>query len=579
MKKIIKPVCLLMGFLLLLFFVSGCRGSDPDLPEIEDETILLSELADYTVVYPSNATSELVESVSVLTAKLREIYGVVLFVRDDFVLESVEDTKIRDREILIGATNREQSTNFLSALRANDYGWKIDGGKLVIAGLTEETVKTAIECFISRVCAEKRDPVFFSNLNHSYLFTDQYPLSRIQLGGKDISEYRIVYSSKPGNAEIAAADLVRRAVADECGVLLPIVKDSVAAQEGEILVGKTNRESVTVSETGKYAVGMLENGNVYLAGESATGLYFAARELAVQIRRTTSEDLTVKTVKQFIPDDELTLMSWNLCQQHDFTAARISAFIAQIKQLAPDVVFLQEARLTDAQRAEMLSGLGSGYANAISVKKGEPIAYYNQLNKEMYYNSDLLDVVWSDYFWISETPDEPSTFQYASEGYRDGVSACFERKADGKRFIVVTFHPEWTTTAEMQEQGIDGKSMRAKQYALVSERIAKYQLENPGIPVFLGGDFNAVWNNGSEAMVKAIKADGFYNAEETAFEAFPGPTHPSSGTVIDHILCESNAVYFTRYEAVQLGNYVNDRQDPGTNPADHNPVVAKFVFS
>ncbi len=579
MKKNIKPVCLLIGFLFLLLSVSGCRESDPGLPEVKDETILLSELADYTVVYPSNATSELVNSVSVLTSKLREIYGVVLFVRDDFVLESVEDTKIRNREILIGATNREQSVNFLSTLRANDYGWKLDGGKLVIAGLTEETIKTAIKCFVSRVCAEKRETVFFSSKDHSYLFTDQYPLSRLQLCGKDISEYRIVYSSKPGNAEIAAAAAIRSAFADTCGVLLPVVRDQVAAQDCEILVGKTDRESVTVSEAGKYAVGTLENGNVYLAGESATGLYFAARELAAQIRGATSENLTVNTVKQFIPDEEITLMTWNLCQQHEFTAARTSAFIAQIKQQAPDVVFFQEARLTESQRAEMLSELGSGYANAISVKKGEPTAYYNQLNKEMYYNSNLLNVVWSDYFWLSETPDEPSTFQYASEGFRDGVSACFERKTDGKRFIVVTFHPEWTTTAEMQEQGMDDKSMRAKQYALVSERIAKYQPENPGIPIFLGGDFNAVWNNGSEAMVKAIKTDGFYNAEETAFETFPGPTHPSSGTVIDHILCESDAVHFTRYEAVQLGNYVNDKQNPGTNPADHNPVVVKFVFS
>lgn len=577
MKKIIKSVCLFMGLLFLLVSVSGCPKSVPVPPKGEDETILLSELADYTVVYPSNAGSDLITSIGTLTARLREIYGVTLYVRDDFVLESVESTKPRDREILVGATNRQESTSFLSSLRANDYGWKLDGGKLVIAGLTEETVMTAIDGFISKVCAEKRETVFYSEKNHSYLFTDQYPLSRIQLGGKDISEYRIVYSSKPGNAEIAAADLVRRAIADECGVLLPIVKDSVAAQAGEILVGKTNRESVTVSETGKYALGTLGNGNVYLAGESATGVYYAARALASQIRALTSETLTVNVAKQFIPDEEITLMSWNLCHQHAFNEARLAAFVSNIKAQAPDVVFMQEADLTEAERSRLLSGL-SGYANAISVKKGEPTAYYNLLHKEMYYNSDVLTLIWSDYFWLSETPDEPSTFQYASEGYRDTVCACFERKADGKRFIVVDFHPEWTTTAEMREHGMDGKDMRAKQYAVVSERIAKYQLENPGVPVFLGGDFNALWNS-SEAMFKTIKSEGFYNAEEAAFEAFPGPTHPSSGTVIDFVFCNSRSVWFTYYEAVQLGNYVNEKQDPGTNPADHNPIIAKFVFS
>lgn len=574
MKKIIKPVCLFLGLLFLLVSFAGC----PKTPNTEDETILLSDISDYVVVYPQNASSDLIAAIGTLTAKLRELYGVVLYVKDDFVVESVESTKPRDREILVGATNRQESTSFLSSLRANDYGWKLDGGKLVIAGLTEETVMTAIDGFVSKVFAEKRETVFYSEKNHSYLFTDQYPLSRIQLGGKDISEYRIVYSSKPGNAEIAAADLVRRAIADECGVLLPIVRDNVAAQAGEILVGKTNRESVTVSETGKYALGTLGNGNVYLAGESATGVYYAARELAAQIRGMTSESLTVNAAKQFIPDEEITLMSWNLCHQHTFDEERLSAFVSNIKAQAPDVVFMQEADLTEAERSRILSGL-SGYENAVSMKKGDPSGYYNVLNKEMYYNSNVLTLVWSDYFWLSDTPDEPSTFPYASEGYRDSVGACFERKTDGKRFIVVDFHPEWTTTAEMREHGLDGKDMRAKQYAVASERIAKYKSENPGIPVFLGGDFNALRSGSSEAMFKAIQADGFYYAEEAAFEAFPGQTHPSSGTVIDYIFCDNRSVWFTYYEAVQLGNYVKAKENPGTNPADHNPVVAKFIFS
>lgn len=592
MKRMTKRLCLLLVALLLLPTLTACPGGQQLSPgkatsgqegsgEVTSDVreggeIPAAELSSYVIIYPADAEQELVSAAAKLAKAIRETYGVVIYVTDDFVVDGIEETQPREREILIGATNRQESVDFLASLRANDHGWRLSGTKLVIAGRTGENSILATDRFIYAVLAEKRD-VFYSDGTEAFLFTDDYSVPRILIGETDVSEFSIVCPAGVRNAELAAAEVIRDAIADQCGALIPIVRDSLAeSQEYEILIGNTNRHAPTAGE-GRFSVGTV-GGKPYCTGSEPLAVWYAACELAAQIRSMTSERLTVRETTQTVPDEQITLMSWNLCQQHAFTTARMNAFIAQIRAQAPAVVFLEEARLTEAERSTLLTGIGSNYANAISPKQGDPKSYFNSLNKEMYYNTDLLTLVWSDYFWLSETPEEPSTFQYASDGYRDCVSACFERKSDGKRFIVVTFHPEWTTTDEMREQGMTDRSMRAQQYAVASAYIARYRAENPGVPVFLGGDFNAQWTSSGETMFTAIRNEGYRNASEAAFVSVEGGTFPKTGLVIDFIFCDSKDVCFTYYEAVQLGIYVNDKTDPGTNPADHNPVIAKFIF-
>ena len=69
-----------------------------------------------------------------------------------------------------------------------------------------------------------------------------------EINGNDLSLYTIVYSDKEIDSVRDAAEDLAKFIEQSVGIALPVVTDEAEATEYEILVGKTNRDNVDLSE-------------------------------------------------------------------------------------------------------------------------------------------------------------------------------------------------------------------------------------------------------------------------------------------------------------------------------------------
>ena len=131
---------------LVLVLASTCACSDsPDsdtsLPEATetDSTPVAEGLAEYRIVYERSIGTQATK----IKNKVKQITGKAP--------EYTYDTNAAptNREILIGDTGRDESTEFISSLEPYSYGVKLVGEKVVIAAVEKEYLPKAVELFIS----------------------------------------------------------------------------------------------------------------------------------------------------------------------------------------------------------------------------------------------------------------------------------------------------------------------------------------------------------------------------------------------------------------------------------------------
>ena len=79
------------------------------------DPIVLSRdtLSEYVIVYGENIGDELKTKVGELSIKLKDKFGVAITAKDDYFKEGVDSLAIKETEILIGVTNREEALSVL----------------------------------------------------------------------------------------------------------------------------------------------------------------------------------------------------------------------------------------------------------------------------------------------------------------------------------------------------------------------------------------------------------------------------------------------------------------------------------
>ncbi len=229
-----------------------------------------------------------------------------------------------------------------------------------------------------------------------------------------------------------------------------------------------------------------------------------------------------------------------------------------IRRHAPDLVGLQEAnrfqideiRKALPQYAEIGEGRDGG-------KKGEYSA--------ILYNADRFDLPESGTFWLSDTPEVPST-SWGNKYLRICTWGHFTDRSSGQSFYFYNTH-------------LDHRSQPSREKAtqLIAETIQKRTHPDPAI---LAGDFNAGEDNPAIeylAEVKNTKApahpllvDTFrilHPAEKTVgtFNGFKGTT---DGDKIDYIFATPD---IQPLEAT----IIRDNKE-GRYPSDHFPIGAKL---
>ena len=527
---------------------SSCKLQEENGERIEFSKDTLTE---YVLVYGNGASAELKAKVGELSLKFKEKFGVLISVQDDAKKSSVTTLDIRETEILIGVTNREESQTFLDGFKDKDYGWKAINKKLVIAGVNDEMTITAIDEFMSKVLSSEPAEGAFYSSKSDYTYVGVYKLDTITIGGRDIREYSIAY-----NGDVYAmqyiAELIRDAIAEKCGYYLPVV-DVKKATGLKITVGKTNAAEDTMAcEVGAY-------GNVTVGGSTSQAVYQTASALCSKIAGLSAPALDVSVSGSF-SKNELTVMTWNVYQGvKEVSPQRAAAYKSVIDELNPDILMIQEMPLNYSDE-RFSAALNSNYVKATEKRADIDLpAYPTQI---IYYNKNTVKLLSSHYFYTSETPDVPSAFSGANV-QSTLVYSEFEQISSGNKLLAACAH-----------LGIESSDMRVKQMGVIDEFFSKYRAENPETAIVFGGDLNC---ESGDKVINSIKKSGFANSSEAGEVVNVANTFPSKEQVIDYLFVSDGGALVSNYTVKDLGLHTHDYVTG--NPSDHNPVAIKISLT
>lgn len=287
----LRPLALLMIFLLTFTFFTGCDSSNlPDesssessseseeystpivIPETEPVYFNLVENGAtlYKLVCADGASDTIASAMFGLKQSLTSVTGVEF----EWELDSnywSSNMPATAYEILIGTTNRPESAEAKALIRGNDFIIYEHNNRIVILGGTDEKTAEACDYFFENYISDSGDN-FTVMQGEQYINRYNYNLGIITIDGVDIMKYTVVVPKNPKTlfSYYAALNLIDY-LASEAGVTLKLAYDTEAETEYEIVIGETTRvESVSASKVSlsnsQYILKKVGN-SVYMYGE------------------------------------------------------------------------------------------------------------------------------------------------------------------------------------------------------------------------------------------------------------------------------------------------------------------------
>ncbi len=522
-----KLLCLLLCLVMCFALLAGCKRKKEEESTESEETpeasasILVADLANYTVVFPESASTEVEQAAKSVAEAINEKFSTQLTVKNDFYVDR-ENSRytIGEYEILVGTTNRPETTEFTDTLRYDDYGYTLIGKKLVITGIgKEETVKAA-EAFIEDcITPAASDAEVFFESSSSKTVKGEYRHTELTLGGANISEYRIVYPAG-ANFEKALATKISYSLAYDCGVLPKVVADSEEYADGyEILVGKTNRSAdtsaVAATADGQGYVG--QDGNfAILAGNTAWGTASAVNKfISCYQGADASETLDVTLENSVITfgTSNLTAMSFNVNGSQS-TDSQLEAIVGAIVAELPDTVGIQEA------------------GNALFGLKTALGAYYEFVG------------------------DGNNAILFAKDKYNkvDGAAeetgytwATVERKSDGLKYMHIN--------TKLDESSASARSQMADLLLEVFDA-------NSDTAIIFTGDLACATNSAEfKLFVSGNMRDCSFIAQNS--------TNNGSGNIVDYVIADDYYIDVISYK--RASNICYEKE-----ASDHCPITVEF---
>jgi hypothetical protein len=382
-----KKLSFLLAIVLLLssFFITACKkqvppdeppATTPELttPTVDEqpvvyENILVEQLAKYEIIYAKDSSKEVKSEVQKIPNIIFDHYEVILNQRTDLYYEGVASLAKGQYEILIGNTNREESTTFLSNLKWDDYGYGIVGDKLVIAGKNEDGTLKALRAFLAHIEGNTGE-VFFTNQNQ-LLMQKQYPYQNITINGIAATDLAILCNEEELGG---GAQMIRDAIIESCGIAVPIVTDKdIDRIENKIVIGHTDQIIIDpapddiVYPTGKEFYISILAGGIFIDANTSAGYYSAAAYIDAYLSPGgKGGDVVVLEQGKHIGEDALPVMSFNLMagSQSNPESKRVDAVVETILKYRPAAFCLLdeiEAALDDvnvSRFAQYLKRLG-----------------------------------------------------------------------------------------------------------------------------------------------------------------------------------------------------------------------------
>lgn len=220
------------------YLFEGGRDELEELP-IETDTFI--------IVLPANASGKIYDATVSLAQKIEEKTLSKTSIIYDY--EKLQP-KSRDMLILIGRTDYNESQNFLRDFRKDDFGYTYSERTVLICGICEHSILSAIEKFREDVVLYADSELFISE-GTEYIFRADYNIKRITLNGYQLCDYSLVYPN--GNTDaFALASYFQGIVAENTGYYLDIKSDSQISKDARaICIGKTKLDTTVSENIGK----------------------------------------------------------------------------------------------------------------------------------------------------------------------------------------------------------------------------------------------------------------------------------------------------------------------------------------
>lgn len=536
MKKsrfFIFSICILLFALLL----SACSGENQPVESTEGTptsapaetepvpaTLKFSEggKCEFFIVYPDDFDSSIKDIAITLRKQIAKYTGVDLKIVSDAIYDKpIGDSGVEHQyEILLGATNREESVKYTDGMRSRDYAVSFEGDKIVLAGLNNDMVDKACERFINDVLIKQgRDNIGQATIELSeenkFVYTyGKYSIDSCTVLGADISEYSIVYGKNDVYSAERYARLFRYELSNSAGYELEL-KNDVKKDDGsarEIIFGVTAHGGEAVETKHGFSVSA-EGNRLYVSAECYEG--YAA--LLDYLTGTLFKGDKVEIADGFsysgaaVPEDktdietragEYRVIFNNVHGAHvdEYPIRTRNLMQAELHlEYLPDVIGLQESADSVASYHTFIKK--NGYAE-VSVK----VTNSNGVNyTPLLYLKDKFDIVDKGYYLYSDGAGDKS---------KSVTWAVFKDKASGDVFAVGSTHFYWTS----DDLGKSARLKDAEQLAELAKEIsAKYNC-----PFIVGGDYNC---NISSDPIKKLYGGGFENLQKISPDTMDITTH------------------------------------------------------
>ena len=277
--------------------------------ESETVTFFNKDDTNVKVIYASGSGANVKSTdVSSLVSALNARFGMNLKASVDKTTKENAGVK----EILVGVTNRAESTEAATGLATSDYVVKLVGNKLVILGENEDATARAIAYFASTYLAQESDALKLpKDLNVKWVFATE-AAKTVELA----RTFFILYGEGSNESEKSAAKNFAAKLATLTGETVSAKSDTshggkyndtdYVSNDKEILIGKTNRRESTQV---RGSLGLLDwevrfvNNKIVVAGGTADGTAQALSWLIGQLSDGAVKELSASGV------DKLSLAS------------------------------------------------------------------------------------------------------------------------------------------------------------------------------------------------------------------------------------------------------------------------------
>jgi len=249
------------------------------------------------------------------------------------------------------------------------------------------------------------------------------------------------------------------------------------------------------------------------------------------------------------PAEPLKVMSYNVYTT-DPDRARVKKVVNNIKSFDPDIIGVQELNYSWITILDMATDFFDAYEMVGEPRLDPSDKSNNNEYSAIFYKKDKFEIIETDTYWLSDTPDKVSKFE-GTEYYRIMTYAVVERKSDGVRFIHVNTHLAYD------------KATRNKQVPVLLS-LSEGLLEKHGdLPIYFTGDFNM----SKKAATYTMMLD--WNLDDTRYLFDPANTEDT---------CESDGII--DYCFVSKDDFDVETFDVGfgLEGSDHYPVYVEMYI-